>query len=423
MSALETLFESEIPGGRQALQDSHTNLERVAEYCEHNYLQSGDKMAALEETKSYTTQSLASVAYQINTLATNMLQMLDLQATQMAHMESNINHIAQTVSIHKEKVARREIGVLTTNRNIIRTHKIIAPSSPERPIKYVRKPVDYVSLDDVGHGLKIASSTNPRMTRTPSVSSTGTVSSNDSAPVSNTGTINRSGRGTLPRPSHKPPEPPAVPKDYAAPSEIMHTRPSKVPNPPPPPPPPPGQYQSPHVTIGRPQQPPPMPPQSQQQPVANIPPAPPPPQPVGPTVESHYAPSMAYLASQRDKQEQRTSQYQTTATAVPQQNIPPQFRGEYMPLPGLAKVDLRSTQPKSEYQSGMLASQAGQPAAPPPPPPPPMPDITSNTQYSPPSGEMSLPPPPTSLTLEGSFDFEPPPPLQFLDEIDDSLGT
>lgn len=68
---------------------------------------SDNKKAALEETKNYTTQSLASVAYQINTLAYNYLQLLDLQAQQLSEMESQMNHIAQTVSIHKEKVARR----------------------------------------------------------------------------------------------------------------------------------------------------------------------------------------------------------------------------------------------------------------------------------------------------------------------------
>ena len=42
--------------------------------------------------------------------------MLDLQTSQIREMESQINHISQTVSIHKEKVARQEIGVLTTNK-------------------------------------------------------------------------------------------------------------------------------------------------------------------------------------------------------------------------------------------------------------------------------------------------------------------
>lgn len=148
------LLEEEIPGGRRALFDSYTNLERVADYCENNYIQSPDKQRALEETKAYTTQSLASVAYLINTLANNVLQMLDIQASQLRRMESSINHISQTVDIHKEKVARREIGILTTNKNTSRTHKIIAPANLERPVRYIRKPIDYTILDDIGHGVK-----------------------------------------------------------------------------------------------------------------------------------------------------------------------------------------------------------------------------------------------------------------------------
>lgn len=58
-------------------------------------LQSADKHGVLEETKSYTTQSLASVAYLINTLANNVLQMLDIQASQLRRMESSVNHITQ----------------------------------------------------------------------------------------------------------------------------------------------------------------------------------------------------------------------------------------------------------------------------------------------------------------------------------------
>ncbi|XP_067229828.1 abl interactor 2b isoform X9 [Chanodichthys erythropterus] len=154
MAELQMLLEEEIPAGRGALLDSYANLERVAEYCESNYIQSPDKHRALEETKSYTTQSLASVAYLINTLANNVLQMLDIQASQLRRMESSINHISQTVDIHKEKVARREIGILTTNKNTSRTHKIIAPANPERPVRYIRKPIDYSLLDDVGHGVK-----------------------------------------------------------------------------------------------------------------------------------------------------------------------------------------------------------------------------------------------------------------------------
>ena len=64
--------------------------------------------------------------------------------------------------IHKEKVARREIGVLTTNKTTsrpagVKNPGIVFPDSQERPIKYVRKPIDYTALDDVGHGVKVYS--------------------------------------------------------------------------------------------------------------------------------------------------------------------------------------------------------------------------------------------------------------------------
>lgn len=156
MDELQVLLKQEIPSGKNALLESRNNLKNVAAYCAENYITSKNKKDALEETKKYTTQSLASVAYQINTLASNMLQMLDIQATQLANMESAINNISQTVDIHKEKVARREIGQLTTNKVINRAYQIIAPSNPDRPVKYVRKPMDYNELDDIGHGVKLS---------------------------------------------------------------------------------------------------------------------------------------------------------------------------------------------------------------------------------------------------------------------------
>ncbi|XP_028280335.1 abl interactor 2-like isoform X5 [Parambassis ranga] len=216
MAELQMLLEEEIPAGRSALLDSFTNLERVAEYCESNYVQSPDKQRALEETKNYTTQSLASVAYLINTLANNVLQMLDIQASQLRRMESSINHISQTVDIHKEKVARREIGILTTNKNTSRTHKIIAPANPERPVRYIRKPIDYSLLDDMGHGVKASAQnmkagvggggggglprTNPPTQKPPS------------PPMTGKGTLGRHS----PYRTLEPVRPPVVPNDYVS---------------------------------------------------------------------------------------------------------------------------------------------------------------------------------------------------------------
>ncbi|XP_074013895.1 abl interactor 1 isoform X1 [Numenius arquata] len=213
MAELQMLLEEEIPSGKRALLESYQNLTRVADYCENNYIQAPDKRKALEETKAYTTQSLASVAYQINALANNVLQLLDIQASQLRRMESSINHISQTVDIHKEKVARREIGILTTNKNTSRTHKIIAPANMERPVRYIRKPIDYTVLDDVGHGVKWlkAKHGNNQPARTGTLSRTNPPTQKPpSPPMSGRGTL---GRNT-PYKTLEPVKPPTVPNDY-----------------------------------------------------------------------------------------------------------------------------------------------------------------------------------------------------------------
>lgn len=106
--------------------------------------------------------------------------------------------------IHKEKVARREIGVLTANKTTTRQYKIIAPANPEKPIKYVRKPIDYTALDDVGHGVRNTSTGGtPRIKQRGSsqgsIQSLGSVSTTMmTAPMAGVG----------PPPTTKPPTPP-----------------------------------------------------------------------------------------------------------------------------------------------------------------------------------------------------------------------
>jgi abl interactor 2 len=107
-----SLIEKDIPEGRKALRDGHDNLAKVATYCQQKYLESNnrykgapDKAKVREETrevfnetKQFATQSLASVAYQINSLAVNMLNLLDQQAFQLQTMEAKINHISEVRS-------------------------------------------------------------------------------------------------------------------------------------------------------------------------------------------------------------------------------------------------------------------------------------------------------------------------------------
>lgn len=229
MAELAALLNTEIPDGQSNLMDSFTNLERVADYCEGNYYQAENKRYALEETKNYTTQSLASVAYQINTLAYNFLQLLNLQSSQLEEMEAQMNHIDQTVMIHKEKVARREIGVLTANKTTNRQYKILAPANPEKPIKYVRKPIDFSALDDIGHGARHDGAWGSRGIKSRSSSQTTVVGpapttkppTPPSALRSATGSLGKSSREYRTPPAVAPPQ---VPSHYAPNYPVGHPR-------------------------------------------------------------------------------------------------------------------------------------------------------------------------------------------------------
>lgn len=154
MAELQQLQEFEIPTGREALRGNHSALLRVADYCEENYVQATDKRKALEETMAFTTQALASVAYQVGNLAGHTLRMLDLQGAALRQVEAQVSTLNQMVNMHMEKVARREIGTLATVQRLTPGQKVIPPESLPPLTPYCRKPLNFGCLDDIGHGIK-----------------------------------------------------------------------------------------------------------------------------------------------------------------------------------------------------------------------------------------------------------------------------
>ncbi|XP_065555383.1 ABI gene family member 3 isoform X7 [Lathamus discolor] len=218
-------------------------------------LQASDQRQALEETMALSAQSLASVSYQVSSLASAFLRLLDLRAAELRKVEADINCVAQRVEMHKEKVSRREIGSLTVSRRFPACQRVVAPPGPRCPEPYCRRPLNFSVLDAIGHGVK---------DRSTQLSRTGT--------LARTGTLGRSGR--VPEPVR----PPVVPEDKipaaSSSSSLLSIGSSGAPGesviPPPPPPPLPGPCPVPAAAVPAPA---PLPGHPELLPLETLPPA------------------------------------------------------------------------------------------------------------------------------------------------------
>ncbi|XP_065839415.1 abl interactor 1-like isoform X2 [Oscarella lobularis] len=412
---VDALVDRDIPEARRVLVESQTNLTNLADYVERNYLESPDKREALEQTKQFAIQSLASVAHQINVFATGLLNIMKAETTLFGQMESDINHLALNVLGFDETIARQRIGGLSSAKRVDpATTRVFGPEEEPRSLKYRRNPIDYSLLDEIGHGIIIEDESQfrfkknirdsvhggpesgsghaPRLERQSSSSSSTSGGpfhqlqrrgSKSAASVTISSEPGIFSSPVVPQSSWpsfevKPPTvPPPPPPPFAPPATTADGgAPSGAPPPPPPPPLPSSKPPSDPASSAPPPPPPPAPP-------GGGPPPPPPPPPL-PGMGPPRQPAQAKPKVEKPppKPEPQNPAFMAAQIA---QRMKEKREGTLSSSPASSpQVRRRTTLTSNDSQSG----------APPPPPPPP-------AQPPPPSGAGGPPPPPPPPPLPG----------------------
>uniref|UniRef100_A0A914Z7N6 SH3 domain-containing protein n=1 Tax=Panagrolaimus superbus TaxID=310955 RepID=A0A914Z7N6_9BILA len=152
--SLRDLLEKQIPEELAKLEESANRLERVAAFAEANYLSSQNQKQVFNETRGWTTQSLAGVAYQVNQLSSLLIRSLDLESENIASKVNEANNISQEIAISNERNARQQIGTFTNSKNVARFNKILYPSRKLKPPRHHFSEINFNVLDNVGHAVK-----------------------------------------------------------------------------------------------------------------------------------------------------------------------------------------------------------------------------------------------------------------------------
>uniref|UniRef100_A0AC35EXR1 SH3 domain-containing protein n=1 Tax=Panagrolaimus sp. PS1159 TaxID=55785 RepID=A0AC35EXR1_9BILA len=146
--SLRDLLEKQIPEELGKLEESANRLEHVAAFAEANYLKSPNKKQVFNETRGWTTQSLAGVAYQVNQLSSMLIRSLDLECENIASKVNEANNISQEIAISNERTARQQIGAFTHSKNVARLNKILYPSRRLEPPRHQFSEIDFSVLDN-----------------------------------------------------------------------------------------------------------------------------------------------------------------------------------------------------------------------------------------------------------------------------------
>ncbi|XP_035661797.1 formin-like protein 3 [Branchiostoma floridae] len=147
------------------LKEYGETLEKLAADCETNYVQAGNSQAraqAFHSSRQSAAKALTDVAYRINLLAQTLVNVLDNQNDTVKRLGADIGQLDTQADIRLETAAKQRVFALTAKQPPVEERpKVDGPKYVRRTKVEMKKfpPLNYNSLDRLGHGLILTPST------------------------------------------------------------------------------------------------------------------------------------------------------------------------------------------------------------------------------------------------------------------------
>ncbi|CAH8850091.1 unnamed protein product [Trichobilharzia szidati] len=143
-------IENKLADVKSRLLSTSCNIEKAAAFCSEKYLVNPG-VNTLDESLELATQSVCAVAHEVNRFANQFLEALDFQLYQIGDVSDKISKLKMVCNIYQEKVARKAVGSCTVSKvPIVYQHETVLPEPPQ---KYIRQPINFSILDNIGHGI------------------------------------------------------------------------------------------------------------------------------------------------------------------------------------------------------------------------------------------------------------------------------
>ncbi|XP_066264016.1 abl interactor 2-like [Branchiostoma lanceolatum] len=147
------------------LREYGETLEKLAADCESNYVQAGNPQArsqAFHSSRQSAAKALTDVAYRINLLAQTLVNVLDGQNDTVTRLGADIGQLDAQADFRLETAAKQRVFALTAKQPPVEERpKVDGPKYVRRAKVEMKKfpPLNYDSLDRLGHGLILTPST------------------------------------------------------------------------------------------------------------------------------------------------------------------------------------------------------------------------------------------------------------------------